>query len=1840
MSPRPSGGAEGADRPGADALVRTAIRGWRDSLINLSGTNRLLNFKSSRAGAVRVVRPTADEILAALTTGQQFRFRSIAEPEDASPELSDGDSRTELPVPPAEGERLPPPRADLLDTDKSEKDLAAALRNLARRSSQEYLDRGVWILYLAFGALTWREEDGTTYTSPLLLVPVQLTSAGPRQDPVLSAIEEDPALNPALGLKMAQFGVVLPGLADPEDLSLQPLLAGVRSAIRGRDGWRVTEDVTLSYFSFHKEAMYRDLLENEDQIAQHPAIAALATGGHGREIGDFLFDEISHDRIDEDAPPESTPLVLDADSSQRACVAAAVDGRSFVMDGPPGTGKSQTISNMIGALLHAGKTVLFVSEKAAALEVVRNRLTETGLGNYVLELHSHKATRREVATALGAALETVPVAPKPMSPIEVNIAGKRRRELNAYAEAMNALREPLGFTLHYVLGKIALLHQVPAAPATGRAPTDLTVEQLGEILATAAAIARAWRPAAQGRSYVWRGVTDRSSLDARLYRAASALEVLAGTARLNEDLADAFGLDRPSQADTLANILDLAAARPAQVPDAWLTLDDLEVVDATLTRLAHDLHAVAEIEERATAAAGVSWRTVPGRDSLPLPDVAAFAGLSPNPIALDPLDASTATDLAERFGADAERLTTRVGSLAGMTALLDLPPVETFQDAEDTLAVAALTSAAERPERHWLSPSGLQAATIAATELHRAWTQFGAAETAARAYYNEAVFSADVHGLAHRFTHVHKGLRKLRGEYRADKRAVAALARDGVQRDAAIANLRLAVEWVDAKKALAHVEATHAAALGFYYARNSTNFNLIQRALANATVAVRRSRTDDLGRLADVIAADAPPNPELTHLAAETRADLEGWRSTLAPEPALAARPELLTVPLTDGIAWLRAHLGPLHATAASAAAVSEAVGRPVTLGEARALAELRTAVDRAHATLGENAADYADICEGLFQGRETDVDAARAALDWARTTRRLQNRADAPLAVIQAKAMAVAVPSPGLRDAAVDWAEAQAAILAAFDDQRRGDLDAELDDYAEGPDLIAALQEDTAGQEEWFAYQQARQALTEHGLDVALDFCIAERVPPTQVPQVLERALLQEWADHILAGDPALQTVRAEDRAALIAEYRKLDKRLIGSAASSIITAVNSRRPRISIGQPAVIQREAAKKRKHMPVRTLIERTQQATLAIKPCFMMSPLAVSQYLTPDMHFDVVIFDEASQVRPSDAINCIYRGGALITAGDQKQLPPTSFFAAGTDDGDDEWSEEDEENSKDFESILDLCKGSGAFKSLTLRWHYRSRHEALIAFSNASFYGSHLVTFPGAEEEGPHVGVDLFPVPGVYRRGSSRDNPLEAATVVERVMHHFETRPHLTLGVVTFSEAQAACIEYAVEQARAERPHLERFFTDDRLDGFFVKNLESVQGDERDVVIFSIGYGPDETGKITMNFGPVNRPGGWRRLNVAVTRARYRNEIVTSIGAGDILESSKSEGVRHLRRYLDYADRGIPALGLDLTQDGGDAESPFEESVLTAIRSWGYDVTPQVGAAGYRIDIGVRHPDHLGVFALGVECDGSMYHSSRVARDRDRLREQVLRGLGWHLHRIWGTAWYRDRPGEEDRLRAAIEAAVAAPIHGLLGGSDVDDHIERGEVLTSAAVLPEAPEWAVPYEIADVDPLPRWIDPSAPGSRYDMRGGIEQIATIEGPVHLSVLFQRLRDAWNIGRIGPRIRENIEAAITHANVTRTGDFIDVPGRTVTLARTPTDDCARNIDQVADDELALAIRNFARAAGSVSHDELTTAIARLYGWNRRGADIAARLGSLLASLIATGDLSGDHDGLTATR
>ncbi|GAA3571989.1 hypothetical protein GCM10022419_061080 [Nonomuraea rosea] len=474
----------------ADDRLKTVLRNWRDSLIDLSGRNRLLNFRHTRSATLEIESPDATALLPGLAKG--WRFADI---EDAGTEDEAGD-RPGL-------KAISPARVGEIHTQKAtQATLDGALRKLFRDSHQVFSDTGLWVLQLGAGFLDWSEDGGTTFSSaPLLLVPVML-ERGADGFRLLVAEDEDMTANPALAVKMEQLGVAWPAAEQFEDLA--GAIAAVRHAVAGQRTWTVSERVVLATFQSHKEAMYRDLLDNESTIMASPLVHAIGLGPHASmDLSALDFDPVRLDELDVVQPPEETPLVLDADSSQRQCLAAALAGRTFVMDGPPGTGKSQTIANVIAALLHAGRTVLFVSEKAAALDVVRNRLEHVGLASFLMPLHSHNTSRKHVAQELGRALVERPRA-RGAGPARQR-ARSLRLELTEYAAAMNEVRRPLDRSLFEIIGRLSKLDDIVSlAPGSQFRPGSLTTAQLDTILGAAGEVSRAWRPVADRESFPWR----------------------------------------------------------------------------------------------------------------------------------------------------------------------------------------------------------------------------------------------------------------------------------------------------------------------------------------------------------------------------------------------------------------------------------------------------------------------------------------------------------------------------------------------------------------------------------------------------------------------------------------------------------------------------------------------------------------------------------------------------------------------------------------------------------------------------------------------------------------------------------------------------------------------------------------------------------------------------------------------------------------------------------------------------------------------------------------------------------------------------------------------------------------------------------------------------------------------------------------------------------------------------------------------------------------------------------------------------------------------------------------
>lgn len=1791
--------------------IQAAIKIWRDGLVGLTRQSALIKFRASKTSSLLVDTPTPDEVLSLLQTGKSQAFQGDVETTDV-----------DIPKKPSPGVFFHSPRPD--------NEVGTVLRSLMRRAAAEYLDRGLSVLYMAFGMLDWKDIDGSEMVSPLLLVPLQLIPEGPKGTPRVTEGEDEPVINPALVLRLKEFGIELPTADEIEGGSVSDTLAAIGSAlesVKSFTDWAMRETIYVSLFSFAKEAMFKDLLDNEAKILEHPIVRALATSDSTQQSSEFNFDPLDPVNIDKSAPPENTPLVLDADSSQRVAIAAALAGKTFVMDGPPGTGKSQTIANMIGALLHAGKTVLFVSEKMAALDVVRNRLNAAGLGSYLLELHSHKASRKEVATELLKTLDNIASPPKEMPTLTRQTIKERRQQLNEYAAAMNEKRSPLNMTLHHVLGLYSELSTAPVAPVPENAILDLSEAAYFNIRETLPRLLRAWRPAAQGKSFLWREVLDEKPMEVRLYQAETALEELRDLVRLNPDMVDAFGLAKPSDTPKLASLIEHQHSyRPNCILEQWLTAESTHSLETARVNLGQQIAALQTAEETVFQTAGIHWSFLP--DPATVSKIPSTVSATPFPVNLRNIKLSELRSTADQFETDALMLENQVESLSSFATTLGLPCVTLFTDVERLSKLVNLRSMNIRFERGWFTPSGLAEARAASCTLREQVIALSDAEAKATETFSSEALTAPLAELKDRFTNLHKGLRKLSGKYRADKTTIAGLLTNATDVKNGIGRLSEAIEWDEAYKALESSAAVHSKLLGSYWADRETNFEEIS--IVHSNVEEVLALTDNIvptKLITFLIESDS--NEIYQRMLESASIDLDHWKERLRPSPALTARPELLLKTVENAIQWLRGHIRPMQETIEYIQSVSMVTGSDHSWKEVDELLVFASKAKQASDELHSAAPFYEARFGSHFKFLDSDLDSLDAAISWGS---QLRSIVGSPLNLQQVEALSASNVVENLSQAYEKWSLSSSKIVEGFAPSRHNELTTDLDDYSDAFVLINDLRADTVGQQEWFEYQRSYDDLAKQGLNTAVDFCIGQRMAEYEVPRVVTRALLRGWSDAVIQQDERLRPLLATEREALVEEYRILDRDLIKTATSDIINAANRRRPvNTVIGESGVIRREGGKQKRHRPVRDLISMTRNVTSSIKPIFMMSPLAVSQYIPSDMEFDVVIFDEASQVRPGDAINCVYRGKSLILAGDDKQLPPTSFFEHNTDD-----EEGEETDVKDFQSVLELSKAAGAFNNLGLRWHYRSRHEDLIAFSNYKFYDGKLVTFPSAHVNGDDVGVDLFLVDGIYRRGGGAINPIEAAETANRVIAHFSDRPDLTLGVVTFSVAQAEAVQNALDEARTYRRDLDRFFdTADRLDGFFIRPLEQVQGDERDVIIFSVGYGPDEAGKISVNFGALNKDKGWRRLNVGITRARQRVEVVASMTAGKIPPSS-NENVEYFRAYLQYAEKGQQTLAIPYSSTGLDPESPFEESVLAAIQDWGYTVEPQVGAAGFRIDLGVRHPAYPGMFAIGIECDGYQYHSAPAARDRDRLRDQILTGLGWRLHRIWGTAWYRDRKTEEIRLRAAIEAAIEAPIEGR---TKKFKPIEHPVVKMEQADPAAKPKWATSYVTAPKTQLPRWADPGESANYLHMVDAIQVLVEYEGPIHIDVAHARLRDWWNIGRIGSNIRNNIDRAIQKTSVIRDGDFLLLSEHVTTQVRTPTDEVSRKAEHVHLQELGTAAIMIIRDVGAPSHSEVVQGVARTFGWAKTGTMVERRINEAIERIIADGRVSNSDETLTMT-
>ena len=1472
------------------------------------------------------------------------------------------------------------------------------------------------MLQTVFGFLEWQPpEESKPFVSPIIYIECIIKRKQSQSGTEFYLTGDgEPSINTSLQLKLKiDNDLVLPEYDGGDVEAYFKKLADCTP--RGWR-WKVRREAAVGIFPSAKIAMYNDVDPEQTNVAQSPLVAQLlgtTTSGINGYADDYPPDDPA---ISGKVPY----LVLDADTSQFSAMTDVAEGKHLAIEGPPGSGKSQTIVNIIAPALESGKKVLFVAEKLAALNVVKNRLKSVGLGEFILPLQAERSKSESIFAGLVERLEAKGINNQTYK----NFKNKRkhleqaRGKLQLYLDALSSDYKRSDMTVYKVLG-----HAIAKADATNDLPRDLRrnfplpdmTEDDIELILRKVELFEQRLAHVENASPIWQAtpkiITNRDDADDLAERAGDVVKAIEGFEKAIADCSlFPYLRSTPGINQVIAGLKVLTGLASGQYGAA-----DLEpLLKAGAIEAVQQL--IGQLKERKIVKEELS-RHLKSPDS---PDVydqltqaIAFAKkdgnqkLAPSEHKRKAQNAQICYKMAKALGNefdllpevwrrpeyDLSSLRSHLFALFEHTQETRLLGQNLPQDAQNDLSSlrkrsADLESRLSRAQVNlpgldpsWTSPTRIDQLIRAATTLSNTgfFGRMGGAYKAARKFYEGTM----------------NGSRDVARIQRAEELREAAIILEEIR---SFTEDRRAIEM-----------------FGALFNGLGTDFERLGAALDASDVMRQLS-----GNSQDIIAVLVSLKKEqFSQLLMEPASPyLEWFFQKNVTEIAQATQDFFKRAPLESKRAR----------DAQSYMDIFLSTG-DVTLSDLEKHAADKVRYDALSHRI--NISDALLNLPGLSASPEMASHLVEERLIAAQTLIQLGDEVNilkyiekdgyettlASLEAVEKEAEQVVKLENEL---AADLELAPLATALAVQDKKGDYLSASIspEDLLECRNL-----------------QHSHKELEQAGLGKFARWLqeAGHERPKRSAAELARAVIAKAMADEVRSlHQESLEGYTGEDLARIRKEIAQYDRELLHLSRQVIrnkLLLANPPEgerfgPKSSYTDMALIKNELNKKRNRLRVRSLTHRARGALIELKPCWMMSPLAVARYIPPELSFDLLVVDEASQMTPENAIGALRRAKQAVVVGDTKQLPPTSFFKKIMED-----EKTDEDLREDAESILDLA--NAAFSPIRqLRWHYRSKHSGLIKFSNHWMYGDKLTIFPAANEDDPKLGVSLKQVNGLYQ---SHTNRIEAEAVVRAVVQHTANEPDLSLGICTMNVAQKDLILEEFERERERnssvRAYVEKWEREgDGLEEFFVKNLETIQGDERDVMFISTLYGPERSGgPVRQRFGPINSRQGHRRLNVLFSRAKSRIVTFTSMTPTDIrVDENKAKGVRMFRAWLEYSASGILPGNASIK---GTTDSPFEDHVINVIESMGYEAVPQVGVAGFRIDIGVRHPDWPYGFVLGVECDGATYHSSRSARDRDRLRQEILEERGWKLHRIWSTDWFSDTAKERTRLKEAINACL-------------------------------------------------------------------------------------------------------------------------------------------------------------------------------------------------------------------
>ena len=1584
-------------------------------------------------------------------------------------------------------------------------EMESHLRSIRTKSQTAIEESGASILYLAFGFLEWTENEASEKSrlAPLYTIPVQLNrgqldEASGTYLYTLNYTGEDIFPNISLREKLAEdFAIALPDLSERE--LPESYLYRVEKLIKSKKpDWAIRRYGNLSLLNFSKMLMYLDLdpkrwPKDEGNIVNHPVVKRIFESSETTDTSGFgATREYNIDDIKD--IHTLFPVIDDADSSQHSALIDAVNGKNLVIEGPPGTGKSQTITNLIAAAMLNGKKVLFVAEKMAALEVVKSRLDRAGLGDFCLELHSHKSQKRKVLDDIDARItKQSRLENYENIDVDIDLYEEKKTQLNQYAYEINGLWSNTGLTIHEIFSGASRYRQyldihpenIHIPGLSGDSFTELTrrkfIGQVEEFQRVYKLMEDQLGKDLPITAHPWSGV---ENTEIQIFDAATIAHALSEWQSSLSDLHDQIITTSvllgcaPEEINTLEEcqlladdmrrlprmtgqelfyalpLLDSSSliaveeclSRHCKIQDFYsglsALLDNKKLSEFSVTSTLPDLP---DLRRLSGASRDQSLGTIVS-STLKLKNIEE--SLSPLVDQLDEVFSALPQVVREQLGVNKFGLSS-VCKLFEVANLLDSELITSrsiiFDDDSLDLKLGLLEPVIEKlndlgqkislhlkidhlPDEARLKVLLAQAQRKGISKwLDGTWRR-DMKEISSLSVRPDGKIQEIENVLLHSIDYAHEKECLDKEDYTS----ILGSYYRGLETD--VASLKKLRRWVRSVRSEYGIGFGKSVAIGdFLIELNSSYFKGIKQLEENGFSKKIRENLTELEIIQDIISY-VP--------------------DTVSDSSPLCGENGLLTV-LYDHFTSI---LEPIQAW----------------------FCDQNISVENFE-DISEDLAELSKLQESFYQdsilidvfGSEVNLSIGLSVnngnkLTAINSTCALATHINENISSNALKHIFKTVSSrAGFEKLEVGLKEFQDVWFAQDSEREKFSSKITMNNsqwFVGKPtpisELIARNFTALSKQEwlnDWVNFIRLRNNMEKNGLGPLWSTVAKGDLNVEEAKNALDLATFDQLSREILQDRPHLAMVSGKSQKAIQSMFCDYDKklkslqcrRIASFLASKPIPQGRSGGRKSEYTEMALIKNELGKKTRHISIRQLVNRSSNALIALKPCFMMGPMSAAQYLQPGhLQFDLVVMDEASQVKPEDALGVIARGAQLIVVGDPKQLPPTSFFdKQGSDD-----DEDDNAAIIQTSSILDASLP--LFDMRRLRWHYRSQHESLIAFSNRHFYDNNLVIFPSPYSSSDEYGVKFSFVSGA--RFVNQYNLEEARVVAKAVVDHARQRPYESLGVVAMSSKQRDQIERSLEEIckndATASANIEKLRGCE--DGLFIKNLENVQGDERDVIFISFTYGPGEVGgKVYQRFGPINSDVGWRRLNVLFTRSKKRMHAFSSMRAEDILLSESSKrGVVSLRNFLLFAEKGN--MDGAPVQTGRAPDSDFEVAVLEALYREGFECDAQVGVAGFFVDIAVKDPGNPGKYLLAIECDGASYHSAKSARDRDRLRQEILERLGWRIRRIWSTDWFNNPRGELEPLIRELHELKSEPT--MLTGLEISD--EAIEVDTVPPVM--------------------------------------------------------------------------------------------------------------------------------------------------------------------------------------